>query len=162
MKALIPRVFWLFPSSCWLEQLEDLVQNMDECFGKRCFSQIILITSSKFRDREGSPFCTLFMMPSIQSSKTEIWVHFMPATREQPKWHPVLCRASGDKLSNGHLCSKRKLLYSMWYSITILSYMFDDFHWNSPQTDATGTIYLSGKQASLTNPETDSWDLNHF
>lgn len=115
MKAFIPRVFWLFPSSCWLEQLKDLDQNMDECSGERCFSQIILITSSKFRDREGSPFCTLFMMPSIQSSKTEIWVYLMPATREQPKWHPVLRRASGDKLSNGHLCKKRQLLYSVWY-----------------------------------------------
>lgn len=32
-----------------------------------------------------------------------------------PKWPPVLYRASGDKLSNGHLCSKRKLLSSVWY-----------------------------------------------
>lgn len=37
----------------------------------------------------------------------------MPMAREQPKGHSMLRRASGDEVSNSHLCSKRKLLYSM-------------------------------------------------
>lgn len=40
--------------------------------------------------------------------------------------------------------------------ITIVCYIFDVVHSNSPQTNANKTIYLPGKQACLTKPETES------
>lgn len=148
----------LFPS-CWLQYLSGTWVSV---LGRYIyiyisFSQAILTTKSKCRDSEESPSAHFSHSPTSRAARLK----FQPILYLQLVT-PAAWRASGDKLSGGHSGSKGTLFFISDISVTVLYCIFDDFHYNSSQIDNTRTIYLSGKQAWHSNPETDRWDLNHF